>query len=107
MFDRGRGRRPRHRGDQGEFADQCAGTRDHLGAGAVLDPESAALDHEPGIGFVAGVEQHIAARETALLGTDRQHTQRGRPQQTQGWDALEQGNIIFDRHAGPGIGARK
>ncbi len=40
-------------------------------------------------------------REIPLLGADRQHAQRGHPQQAQCRDALEQGNIIFDRHAGP------
>ena len=103
---RGRGRRPLHRDDQREFADQRAGAGDRLGAAAVLDPERAALNDKAGIGIVAGLEQHIAAREIALLGADRQHAQRRRPQQAQGRDALQQGNIIFDRHAEPVIGAR-
>ncbi len=82
------------------------GTRDHFGAGAVLDPERAALNDKSGIGIIACVEEHVAAREIALLGADRQHAQGGRPQQAQGRDALEQGNIIFDRHAEPVVGAR-
>ena len=92
--------------DQREFADQGARARDDFGAGAVLDPERAALNDKSGIGIIAGAEQHIAAREIALLGADRQHAQRGRPQQAQCRDALEQGNIIFDRHAEPVIGTR-
>ena len=95
---------PLHRGHQRKFADQRAGTGDNFGAGAVRDPESAALNHKTRIGIIACVEEHVAPREIALLGADRQHAQRGRPQQAQCRDALEQGNIIFDRHAEPVIG---
>ena len=103
MLQRDRGRGPLHRHHQRKFADQGAGTRDDLGAAAVLDPERAALNDESGVGIVAGIEQHIAAGEIALLGADRQHAQSGRPQQAQCRDALEQGNIIFDRHEKPVI----
>ena len=106
MFQRDRGRRPRHRHHQRQFADQRAGARDHFGAAAVVDPERAALHDESGVGVVARREQQLAAREIALLGADREHAQRSRPQQAQCRDALEQGNIIFDRHAEPVIGTR-
>jgi len=42
-----------------------------------------------GIGVVALIEQDFAAREIALLGADREHAQRRRPQQAKGGDALE------------------
>ena len=105
-LERGRARRPPHRHDQRKLADQGAGTRDRLGAGAVIDAEPAALDHKTGIGLVALVEEQIAAGEVALLGADRQHAQRGAPQQAQCRDALQQGHIIFDRHSEPGTGRR-
>ena len=101
MFERGRGGGPRHRHDQRELADQRARTGDHFGAGAVLDPECATLNHKSGVGIVARAEQEIAAGDIALLGTDRQHAQRRRPQQAQCRDPLEQGYVIFDRHAEP------
>ena len=56
---------------------------------AVLDPERAVLNDESGIGFVAGIEEDFATREIALLGADRKHAQRGRPQQAEGRDALK------------------
>ncbi len=58
MFQRGRARRPPHRHHQRELADQRAGTRDHLGAGAVVDAEGAALHDKSGIGLLALLEQH-------------------------------------------------
>ena len=64
----------------------------------LLDPERPALNDISGVGIFACIEQHIAAGEIALLGADRQHAQRRRPQQAQCRDALEQGNIILDRH---------
>jgi hypothetical protein len=39
--------------------------------------------------------------EIALLATDRQRAQGGISQQAQCRDALEQGDIIFNRHEGP------
>ena len=104
MFERGRGRGPPHCRDQCEFADQRAWTGDDLGTGIVGDPERAALNDEARIGIFAGLEEYITASEIALLGADRQHAQSGRSQQAQCRDALEQGNIIFDRHTGPVIG---
>ena len=58
------------------------------------------------VGVIPRSKQHVAASDDALLGADRQHAQGRRSQQAQSWDALEQGNIIFDRHAGPVIAAR-
>ena len=43
---------------QRELAEQRAGTRGHLGAGAVIDAEGAALHHKSGIGILALLEQH-------------------------------------------------
>jgi hypothetical protein len=47
------------------------------------------LNDEAGIGVVAFIEEDFAAREIALLGADRKHTQGGRPQQAKRGDALE------------------
>jgi hypothetical protein len=74
-LERSGARRSPHRHDQRKFADQGAGTRDRLGAGAVIDAEPAALDHKTGIGFVALLEEQIAATEIALFGANRQHAQ--------------------------------
>ena len=88
---------PLHRHDQRELADQRAGARDHLGAGAVIDAEGAALDHESGIGIVALVEQIIAAGDVARsepIASMRSDSS----QQAQGRDTLEQRYVIVDRH---------
>src|SRR5258708_33147214 len=106
-FQRNRAGGPPHRDHERKLADQRTRSGDDFGAGAVIDPERAALDDETGIGIVAGVEEHVAMFEVALFGADRQHAQAGRSQQTQGRDALQQRYIIFDRHAGPLIGMRE
>ena len=106
-FQRDRGGRPPHRHHKRELADQRAGAGDDFGAAAVIDAECAALDDEAGIGLLAGLEQIVAAFEIALFGADRQHAQGRRAQQAQCRDALQQGYIIFDRHAGPVIGVRE
>src|SRR5205085_4784424 len=61
----------------------------------------AALHDIAAVGLVADPEQRIAAGEFAMFGADRQHAQRLPSQQAQGRDALQQGNIVFDRHGGP------
>ena len=80
MIKRDCARRPLHRDDQRQFADQGAGARDDFGA-AVLDAKRTALNDIAGIRLVAGVEQIIAGREIALLRADRQHAQSRRSQQ--------------------------
>jgi hypothetical protein len=87
-----------HLPQQRELAEQRAGTRDHFGAGAVIDSECAALNHESGIRIVALVEQMIATGDIAHLRADRQRAQRFHPQQAQGRDTLEQRDVILDRH---------
>jgi hypothetical protein len=104
MFQRRCGAGPPHRDDKRKLADQCARADDDLGASAILNPERAALNDKSRVRVVAFIEEQIAPRDIALLGADRQHAQRRRPQQAQCRDALEQGNIIFDRHAEPVIG---
>jgi len=79
--------RPLHCDDQRKFADQRAGTRDDFGTTAVLDSEGAALNDKSRVRIIAFIEEQVAARDIALLGADRQHAQRRRPQQAQCRDA--------------------
>src|SRR5439155_700953 len=90
-----------------DFPDQHAGAGDGFGTQTVIDPERTALHHISGIRFVALAEQHIVARHVALFRADREHAQRLVPQQAQGRDALQQGDIIVDRHAEPANEARQ
>jgi hypothetical protein len=104
VFQRRCGAGPPHRDHKRKLADQCARADDDLGASAILNAECTALNDKSRVRIIAFIEEQIAPRDIALLGADRQHAQRGRPQQAQCRDALEQGNIIFDRHAEPVIG---
>ena len=63
MIKRDRTRRPLHRDDQRQFADQGTGARNDFGA-AVLDADRAALNDIAGIRLVAGVEQIIAGEKS-------------------------------------------
>jgi hypothetical protein len=62
------------------------------------------LNDKAGIGIVALTKQEIAPRHITLFGTDRQHAQRGGPQQMQGGDAIQESYVIVDRHTGAGTG---
>src|SRR4029077_17132126 len=98
VFQGDRRRWPFHRGNQRQFPDQRAGSRDDPSTAIILDPERATLNDKAGIGLLAHMEQYAATRDKALLGTDRQHAQACRSQQAECRDTLEQDNIILDRH---------
>jgi hypothetical protein len=59
------------------------------------------MDDKPGVGIISRIEEHITARNIALLGAYREHAQGRWSQQSQCRDTLEQDNIIFDRHEKP------
>ena len=75
-------------------------------AGFVVQRGAFRVSMDDGSGYEIVVGPGTLIGELALLRTNRQHAQGVGTQQTHCWDPLEQGDIIFDRHIEPVIGAR-